>query len=421
MKKILIALMVSVLGVSYAVERQASKHEATAIPPSATTHGLVVGTTTLATETRTPGERGPLPPHAPSPTTTATLTLNVETIVVSPRTHPTSSPTTTAGTPPETTPTRILIGTMKKDGTPTSTPPPTNPPVPTPAEISSLKPVTPTTDLTWGVFAGSNPTAIADFEKRVEASPDYLAYFVHWANGGGKLPTWLKTYAGDKERTLIIFWEASDFTVGGTDQPEYAYRTILRGDHDAYIRDFARQLKSYADPIILVPFSELNGNWTPWSGTKNGNTPLEAVEAFRYVHGFFDVAPNVKFGLALNAASVPNTPENAHSAYYPGDEYVDYVGLDGFNMGDPWLSFDQIFGAGLKALLPYKKPLFIFSFGSAEGDEKAAWLSDAFTRMSSYPTMKGFIYFNQNKERNWLLWSDTASLATFEDFVGTLE
>ncbi len=347
-------------------------------------------------------------------------------------TLPVVSPSATTTVATETRkPFTILIGTTtskstaKKGTATTSTPPskmttPKNSSVVSPVQTPPLVSVPPKQVLTWGVFAGSNPTTIADFESKIKVNPDYLAYFIHWPNGEGKLPAWIKGVAGTKKRTLVIFWEASDHTIGGTDQPAFSYSRILAGEHDTYIEDFAEQLRVYKDPIILIPFSELNGNWTPWSGTMNGNTPEKAVEAYRYVHGFFDDVPNVKFGLALNASSVPNTPENALTAYYPGDAYVDYVGLDGFNMGDPWHSFNEIFGSGLKTISLYNKPMFIFSFASAEGNEKALWIQDAFDEMKKYPSLKGFIYFNQNKERNWLLWSDKKTQNAFTDFVEKL-
>ncbi len=270
----------------------------------------------------------------------------------------------------------------------------------------------------WGVFTGSNPNTIADFEKRVTENPDYLAYFVHWGNGGGKLPSYLKKSAYEKDRTLIVFWEASDYIIGGTDQPEYSYRNILAGNWDTYFQDFAQQLALYEGPVILVPFSELNGNWTPWSGTKNGNTPAEAVQAYQYVHGFFAKNKNVSFGWAVNAASVPNTPENQIEHYYPGDAYVDYVGVDGFNMGSPWLSFDALFGQALSKLNTYAKPVLIFSFASAEGAQKSAWLHDALNvQLPKHPSVVGWIYFNQNKERNWLLWSDEATFDVFNEYI----
>jgi beta-mannanase len=284
--------------------------------------------------------------------------------------------------------------------------------------VSKNPPQTLTKKLSWGVYAGAHPEAINDFEKRIDVNPDYLAYFIHWGNDNGKLPTWLRDYAYAKDRTLVIFWEASDYLIGGTNQPEFSYQTILNGEHDKYLSSFAEQTKNYKGPIILIPFSELNGNWTPWSGTMNGNTPEKAVLAFRYVHDFFDNVPNVKFGLAVNAASVPDTYENRIEAYYPGDEYVDYVGVDGFNMGNPAESFSYIFNSPLNILGKYGKPIFIFSFGTAAGEEKATWLDDALSvQMPKYPLLKGFIYFNENKERNWLLWSDKDTFEVFENYI----
>lgn len=276
--------------------------------------------------------------------------------------------------------------------------------------------------LLWGVFTGSNPTAIEKFDSYVTSNPDYLAFFVHWGNGGGELPKFLKTYAYNKNRTLVIFWESSDYTKNPVDQPGFAYSTILDGEWDEYLSDFAVQLKKYRGEVILVPFSEMNGNWNAWSGTVNGNSPEEAVLAYQYVHQFFAGAENVKFGWAPNSVSVPQTYENRIEAYYPGDTFVDYVGVDGFNKGTPWYSFNEIFGPALDVISAYKKPIIIFSFASADGPQKASWMKDAFfTQMPKYPLLYGWIWFNQDKERNWLIWSDEASLSVFQDFVEGLE
>jgi beta-mannanase len=136
------------------------------------------------------------------------------------------------------------------------------------------------------------------------------------------------------------------------------------------------------------------------------------------VHGFFAKTSNVKIGWAVNSVSVPQTAENQIDRYYPGDAYVDIVGVDGFNMGDPWLSFDQIFNNSLTTVSQYKKPVFLFSFGTAPGPEKAAWLNDALNnQLPKYPLVEGWIYFNQNKERNWLLWSDAKTFEVFTKYI----
>ncbi len=315
------------------------------------------------------------------------------------------------------TPTPAPVATTTPKPAPLPTPNPTAPvPKPTPTPIPAapivVKPIK------WGVFAGSNPAAIADFESRVSENPDYLAFFVHWGNGGGALPAFLSESAYKKNRTLVLFWEASDYKIGGTLQPNYSYRSILAGNWDGYFKDFANQVKAYEGPIILVPFSELNGNWTPWSGTVNGNTPAQAVEAWRYIHKFFNEVPNVKFGLAVNSASVPNTPENQIANYYPGDAYVDYVGVDGFNMDHPWMTFNELFARPLSILEQYNKPIMIFSYGGAPGPQKAAWLNEGLNVfLPNHPKVVGWVYFNQNKERNWLLWSDPTTFSIFTKYI----
>lgn len=312
----------------------------------------------------------------------------------------------------------VIIEKKAVNNKPITTITKSEPPRPTPTTGALIVPTTIKKPISWGVFAGSNPTTIHDFETRVKENPDYLAYFIHWGNGEGALPAFLSDYAYKKDRTLVLFWEASDYKIGGTDQPDFAYSAILRGDWDNYFISFAKQLKKYEGPVILIPFSELNGNWTPWSGTKNGNTPELAVRAFQYVHGFFSDAPNVQIGWAVNSVSVPQTAENQIANYYPGDAYVDIVGVDGFNMDNPWLSFDEIFSDSLNTVSQYNKPVFIFSFGSAEGPQKADWLHDSlYTQIPRYPLLEGWIYFNQNKERNWLLWSDSETFSVFERYI----
>jgi hypothetical protein len=275
----------------------------------------------------------------------------------------------------------------------------------------------PTRKLKWGVFTGNTTAEIKEFEEKVEENPDFIAYFVAWKKSENEFPDYLSPLVKDKNRTLVIFWEAGDYENPSTEQPEYSYASILSGNWDSYISSFAESARKYGAPIILIPFSEMNGNWSPWSGTLNGNTPERAVDAYQYVRrAFFDI-PNVKFGWAPNVHSAPNTMENRFEVYYPGDQFVDLVGVDGFNFLDRWDSFNNIFGDALTRLSKYGKPVYLFSFASAEGAQKAHWMRDAFSSMQKYPALEGWIWFNQNKEHNWLLWSDSASFQVFENTI----
>jgi endoglucanase len=284
----------------------------------------------------------------------------------------------------------------------------------TPTRTSPIIAPTPDT-LKWGFYESSFDTQkIFDLEKNLGKSPDMIAVFVHWGNEN-KFPTYLDPVIKNRKKTLVIFWEATDYTVGTPDQPRFSYDAILRGDWDAYLKSFAADAKTYGAPVILIPFAEMNGDWFPWSGTKNGNSPEKEILAYRHVREIFADVQNVKFGWAGNNDSVPDTPENSLDKYYPGDEYVDYVGVDGFNFGDPWQTFDEMFAAPLTTLAKYKKPIYLFSFASAEGANKPEWITDAFTKqIPKYPKIAGWIWFNENKERDWRINSDPNSLAAFK-------
>jgi len=291
--------------------------------------------------------------------------------------------------------------------TPTQNPPPTTAP-------SSNK------VLKWGVYTGWSAESIREFESIIPKNFNILATFTHWGNENS-FPSHLAPFAKDKGRTLLVFWEASDYRIAGPIQPNFSYDSILAGNWDWYIRSFAEQARAYGSPVILIPFSEMNGDWFPWGGTVNGNTPTKAVAAYRHVRTVFGSVPNVKFGWAPNAESFPRTAANAIDKYYPGDTYVDYVGVDGFNFdyaNNPWETFDQIFGAPLTLISKYGKPMYVFSFASAEGPQKAAWITDALTvQMKRYPLLEGWVWFNQNKERDWRIWSDDASLTAFKNAI----
>ena len=107
------------------------------------------------------------------------------------------------------------------------------------------------------------------------------------------------------------------------------------------------------------------------------------------------------------------------SDYYPGDAYVDYVGVDGFNFANPWQTFGEVFDTAITKLQTYHKPIYIFSMGSTAGSSKAAWITEGLgTHIKTYPNVKGWVWFNMNdRGTNWLIDSDPASLSAFKSVL----
>jgi mannan endo-1,4-beta-mannosidase len=259
-----------------------------------------------------------------------------------------------------------------------------------------------TTSVEWGVFNGYSTSELTSFETLVGKQAKLRSIFTNW---GDAFPTSVGANLKSSNKTLVIFWEQYGVTLD----------SIIAGEQDAYIKKFATDAKAYGGPVFLAPFHEMNGNWDPWGGTVGSNTPKKVVDAWKHIHDVFGTVSNVKWAWAMNNLSVPNTSANAIAAYYPGDAYVDIVAVDGFNFGSPWESFDTVFSKALTTVAVYKKSIYILSIASAQGTQKAGWITDAFTvQVKKYPLLKGWVWFNENKEKDWRVDSDPASLSAFK-------
>ncbi len=184
---------------------------------------------------------------------------------------------------------------------------------------------------------------------------------------------------------------------------------ILAGKWDKYIGDWAAGAKRFGKPILLRWGHEFNGDWYPWSVPNNGKDPAVYVKAYRYVHDVFTKAgaKNVKWVWCFNASSVPALPWNAPMEAYPGDEYVDWVGIDGYNFSGTD-SFKSIFKtAYAKALTTVSKPIMIGEFATGgAGQDKAKWIAQMANDLrESFPAIRAITWFDINKERDWRLLS----------------
>ena len=292
-----------------------------------------------------------------------------------------------------------IINKVKPTPTPTPTPAPApvvapTPVTPTPAPVTTPAPTS--SGKLWGAYLSDGN--VSAFQTTVGKTMDMQAVFYGF---GDSFPS-----SSDKTKTLLIYWEPSNISLS----------SIISGGQDSTIKQFVTQAKTYGGPVILVPGEEINGNWDTWDGAYGSNTPALAVSAFKHIHDVvYSVgAANVKIGWDVNNDSVPDTSANAIANYWPGSNYVDYVCVDGFNFGNPWQTYSSVFSSALSQVRGYGKPILITSMASAESSQKAAWITDALNQISSYSSITGFIWFNENKEQDWLVNSDAAALQAFQ-------
>jgi hypothetical protein len=266
-----------------------------------------------------------------------------------------------------------------------------------------------------------DPSPLTTLNSKAGEKATVSEYFQNTSQGFTFTQATNAVAAGAVPLVTLEFWDPAN----GIDQPSFSYAKISGGSFDTYLHSYAKAARAFGSPVWLRPLHEMNGNWYPWGGTVNGNTPAGFVAAWRHIHDIFvaEGATNVSFVWCPNADSVPDTAANSISAYWPGDAYVDYAGIDGYNFGgSSWRSFSSIFSAAYaKVTSLSSKPVIVGEIGcSSVGGDKAAWITDMFKVIpSSFPRIAGVSWFDADKGNDWRIESDSASLAAFSAGAAT--
>ena len=168
---------------------------------------------------------------------------------------------------------------------------------------------------------------------------------------------------------------------------------------------------------------EMNGFWFPWSEGVNGNTPGQFVAAWRHVHDIFTSvgATNVTWVWCPNVDLYNSlTPLGE---LYPGDDYVDWVGVSGYyrTATSTPPSFDATFGrtlAELKRVAPSKLVVLTEVGAGTTEANRVAWINDFFAKMLQHPEVIGFNWFNDFKSGgDWRIGYSTQTEAAFRTGV----
>jgi beta-mannanase len=240
-------------------------------------------------------------------------------------------------------------------------------------------------------------TNLSRYQSLAGKNAAMVMYWRDWAESGQVDPAVMHAIY-DQGSVPVVSWEPGSYHAG-SGQPDYSLQSIIAGNWDAYIRGFARSLASYRRPVFLRFAHEMNGDWYQWSGQ-----PKEYVAAWRHVYALFNAegATNVKWVWSPNVNWDDLHP---FASYYPGDAYVDWLALDGYNRPRTgWNSFTQIFRVSYQAITALsKKPVMIGETGTAEptpaeaaaGDSKAQWIMDLYRHAApSMPRIKAVVWFD---------------------------
>src|SRR4051794_35239575 len=185
-------------------------------------------------------------------------------------------------------------------------------------------------------MVGRTPDILNDYSNVTEPllTPDKISNIE--AHGTTPMITWQLYKSG---------WSGSAIT----------FPDIIAGRYDSNLRQAAQLAKSLPFEVLIRFAHEMNGDWYPWRpGGESGNVGTNYVDAWRHIVSIFrqEGATNVKWVWCPNVDS-GNYP---FAQYFPGDEWVDYVALDGYNWGtggagvNKWQSLSEVFAPSYEQL-----------------------------------------------------------------------
>lgn len=280
-----------------------------------------------------------------------------------------------------------------------------------------------------GVYQPGFPSEMStldSYEQRTGRHVSIVHWYAQWAGWQSAFdPSDLQSVAARGSVPLITWEPWTGVPTTGQD-PAWSLRAaILSGRSDAYIESWAQGLAAYGGPVLLRFAHEMtNQPGYPWSVGNNGNTASDYIAAWHYVRAIFARfhADNVEWVWNPNTLgdATSATYLSTYQSVYPGDDAVDWLGLDIYNTGPNldwghrgWQSFGQALAAPYAAITSVSsKPLILAEVGSTEtGGSKAAWITSALEHdVAQFPRVRAMVWFDVNKEQPWNLDSSPAAL-----------
>jgi hypothetical protein len=309
----------------------------------------------------------------------------------------------------------------------------------------------------WGAYLG----AFTDFNTRETYNEDHVTdgHITAFEQLAGHKLTWVyfsqQWYRGlrfPRERVLTIwrhgavpyiaFLPSSGVFYGpGPKQrnPErvYTLQRLIDGVFDRQLRSWADGARALGVPLLLSFGAEVNDDWGPWNARWNGAGDTEGYgdptypdgteryrDAYRHLVTLFrsEGAGNVAFVFHVDSYR-PYNGWNTLDLYYPGDEYVDWLGISDYGTLDPRVPMSpfarklDVSGVYRTLTTLSRRPVAIAEMGTVDNAkaEKPAWIRGAFQALRSgrYPRIRAAVWWNMDSGPSTRIDSSPASLEAF--------
>ncbi|MFF4895978.1 glycoside hydrolase family 26 protein [Streptomyces sp. NPDC001068] len=247
---------------------------------------------------------------------------------------------------------------------------------------------------------------VTTFTKEAGRAPDIREYYSSWGDDF------------DAEGNAFL-WRHGQLPMMALVPSDTSLADIAQGTADAYIRRLAGQVAAYDGPLALSFAGEMNGPWNSW-GPRHAE-PADFVAAWKRVHDVFTAQGVTNVIWVWTPHVVDSGTTAALRPYYPGDAYVDWVGLIGYYGPIDGVAFSSLFTPTLRRVADFSgKPVLIAETGVAQGADKAAHIRDLFQGAAKAGVI-GLVWYDQRKDwpggdqlMDWRIGTSTGALAAFQ-------
>lgn len=256
-----------------------------------------------------------------------------------------------------------------------------------------------TQDMKWGFF---EPTTISELETLtgIEEAVDYkFNYLLQYYNLDSYVNVEQINELYDQGRHVEFTLQTSEYYNPSQD----VTFELLDGHYDEQIEQFAQKIARINGPVLFRLNNEMTGDWVFYNAHFYQKDTSLYVHMWQYIYDkFVEVgADNVVWVFNPNESSFPGFKWNHCSNYFPGEDYVDIIGVTGYNTGDYhigeiWRSFEEIYD---EFMPEYNRvfgeyPMMVTEFGSSTfGGNKVEWMEEMFSVIDKYG-FKAAIYWN---------------------------
>lgn len=206
---------------------------------------------------------------------------------------------------------------------------------------------------------------------------------------------------------------------------------VAAGRHDADIATTAARIKALGGRVLLRPYWEFNHADTGLGAANYGGDYDQFIKAWQRTHAIFRgdaaswramgisgtpiQADNVRFSWTPGGARPNNVVagvDEDYRPYYPGDEYVDWIGIDSYT-GNRMVFLREVFAPPTQLVdwyatyAPRGKPMTVGEIGirpqltyPGRSPSRPEWFADAQIALKELPMIKLFSYFDVSNARN---------------------